>query len=117
MVTRYAILLGLLAAPVTAMADMQRIDDKSVFTSLVQGKTLSRPLVSLRVSPDGRIAGRGAVWDVSGSWSWKNGYFCRDLNWGGDNLGYNCQEVRSDGARIRFTADRGAGDTAEFRLR
>ncbi|OSQ53273.1 dihydrodipicolinate reductase [Marivita geojedonensis] len=105
------------ALPQTAAAELKRIENKAEFVQLVQGKTLSRPLVSLRVSPDGRITGRGVRWDVTGSWSWENGFFCRDLNWGGDDLGYNCQEVRADGRSMRFTSDRGAGDSADFRLR
>ena len=104
------------AAP--AWAELRKVESQQEFVTLIQNKTLTRPLVKLTVSPDGRIAGRGARWDVEGSWSWQDGYFCRDLFWGGDALGYNCQEVRatSDG-RIKFTSDRGAGDSAMFRLR
>ena len=103
--------------PQMAAAELKRVESRSEFVSLVQGKTLSRPLVRLSVGPDGTIAGRGASWDVTGSWSWENGFFCRDLNWGGDELGYNCQEVRANGSQVRFTSDRGAGDSADFRLR
>ncbi|WP_299371419.1 dihydrodipicolinate reductase [uncultured Tateyamaria sp.] len=101
-----------------AMADLTKVQDQDRFVELVQGKTLTRPLVKLTVTPDGRIEGRGARWDVEGTWSWKDGYFCRDLFWGGDALGYNCQQVQAtaDG-RIKFTSDRGAGDSAMFRLR
>lgn len=103
--------------PQVAAAELKRIDNKSDFVRLVQGKTLSRPLVKLQVRPDGSIKGRGVRWDVTGSWSWKNGFFCRDLNWGGDDLGYNCQEVRANGSEMRFTSDQGSGDSADFRLR
>ena len=95
---------------------MQKIETFEQFVEFVQGKKLTRPLIKLEVSSDGRISGRGATWDVEGNWSWQDGYFCRDLFWGGDALGYNCQEVRVNGNRIRFTSDRGAGDTAVFRL-
>ena len=104
------------AAP--AWAELRRVDSQQQFVQLVRGKTLTRPLIKLTVTPDGRIAGRGAKWDVEGSWSWQNGYFCRDLFWGGDALGYNCQEVQAtDDGRIKFTSDRGTGDSAMFRLR
>ena len=101
----------------TASADFARIDTQGEFLRHVTGKTLSRPLVELRVTPDGRIEGRGAKWDVSGNWSWREGFFCRDLSWGGDELGYNCQEVRVNGGRMRFTSDRGNGMSAVFRLK
>lgn len=106
---------ALAAAP--ASAELAKVSDRDQFVQLVTGKTLSRTLVRLTVTPDGQIRGNGAGWDVNGSWSWQDGYFCRDLFWGGDALGYNCQEVRADGQSIRFTSDRGAGDSADFRLR
>lgn len=101
----------------SSLADLVKVEDQEDFVELIAGKTLTRPLIKLTVSPDGRIEGRGLRWDVKGSWSWQNGYFCRDLFWGGDALGYNCQEVRMNGVRIQFTSDRGAGDSATFRLR
>lgn len=120
MSNRVALVAAAIAAfvlPQTAAAELKRIESKSEFVQLVQGKTLSRPLVSLTVNANGEISGRGATWDVTGSWTWQDGFFCRELNWGGDNLGYNCQEVRADGREVQFTADQGAGDTANFRLR
>ncbi|MEM8653264.1 MAG: dihydrodipicolinate reductase [Pseudomonadota bacterium] len=112
--------LAALAAWVSApaLADLIKIDDQQEFVQIVNGKTLTRPFVKLTVMPDGQIEGRGARWDVEGTWSWQNGYFCRDLFWGGDPLGYNCQEVQASAdGRIKFTSDRGAGDSAMFRLR
>ena len=104
------------ASPV--WAELTKVTDQSQFVQLVNGKTLTRPLIKLTVTPDGQIEGRGSVWDIAGSWSWQGGYFCRDLFWGGDALGYNCQEVQaSTDGRIKFTSDRGAGDSAVFSLR
>jgi hypothetical protein len=105
----------LCAAP--AFADFAKVEDERTFREIVAGKKLTRPLVELQVTQDGAIMGRGMTWDVTGNWTWKDGYFCRDLVWGGDALGYNCQEVRVNGGKIRFTSDRGAGDSADFRLR
>lgn len=101
----------------TAQADFQKVESKSVFVSTINGKTLTRPLVKLQVTPSGSISGTGAVWDVTGEWSWRDGFFCRSLNWGGDDLGYNCQEVAVTGSKIRFTSDKGTGQSAEFSLR
>ena len=99
-----------------AQAELKKLNTLNEFVSKVQGKTLSRPLIKLTVSEDGSIAGRGARWSVEGNWRWQNGYFCRDLYWGGDALGYNCQEVQASGDRIRFISDKGTGDSAIFRL-
>lgn len=105
----------LLAGP--AFAEFSKVEDQSEFVSLIQGKELKRPFVKLEVTTSGEISGYGAAWPVTGNWTWDNGYFCRDLFWGGDPLGYNCQEVQATEDRIRFTSDRGQGDSAEFRLR
>ncbi|MBT5002018.1 MAG: dihydrodipicolinate reductase [Tateyamaria sp.] len=100
-----------------AKADSIQVNDQDEFVSVIAGKTLTRPWIKIIVTTDGRIEGRGIRWDVEGTWTWKNGYFCRDLFWGGDPLGYNCQEVQVTGESIRFTSDRGAGASAEFRIR
>jgi len=100
-----------------AFSEFAKITSASEFANLVSGKTLTRLLVRLEVSPGGDITGRGAAWDVNGQWTWENGYFCRSLTWGGDDLGYNCQEVQASAGRIRFTSDEGTGDSAEFSLR
>ena len=103
------------AAP--TLADYVPIQTKSDFVSAVHGKQLTRSLVKLSVSPSGTISGTGAVWDVTGTWTWEGSYFCRTLFWGGKDLGYNCQTVARDGAKIRFTSDKGAGESAIFSLR
>lgn len=107
--------LTLMATP--AFAEYTKVQNAAEFKSLVSGKTLTRPLVKLNVSPNGAISGKGAAWPVSGKWTWKGGYFCRSLVWGGDDLGYNCQEVKVKAGKIRFTSDQGNGDSAEFSLR
>ncbi len=116
--TRYVLsAVAALALAGPAWAELQPVRDKSKFMQIVQGKTLSRPFVTLQVSGNGQISGKGATRPVTGSWRWDGGFFCRDLNWGDRALGYNCQEVRVNGDTIRFTSDKGAGDSADFRLR
>lgn len=115
MLPRVVLCATIAAGP--AAAEFERVEDAQRFRSLVEGKTLTRPLVQLRVTTDGEISGTGAAWPVEGRWVWQDGYFCRDLVWGGSDLGYNCQEVRANGGKIRFTSDRGTGDYADFRLR
>ncbi|MFA3919518.1 dihydrodipicolinate reductase [Ruegeria sp. 2012CJ15-1] len=105
------------AIAVPAYADFAQVRNEAQFKAIVSGKILTRPLIKLQVSPDGKISGTGLRWAVEGNWNWQNGYFCRDLYWGGSDLGYNCQEVRVRNGKIRFTSDRGKGDFADFRLR
>ena len=114
----FSLLLATAAAP--AVADTYvPVKDQQTFLSLVQGKELRNFLdgVRLNVLENGAIAGGALGWEVAGTWSWQDGYFCREMSWGGDPIPYNCQLVEARGDdRLRFTVDRGAGDSASFRL-
>jgi hypothetical protein len=109
-----ALLLAILlmAAPAAAF---ERVTEQREFTQLMQN-SLKRFGIQLQVSADGRITGRGFGYPVTGDWQWQNGLFCRTLDWGGMDLGYNCQAVLRDGNRVRFVSDRGTGQHADFRL-
>ncbi|MDM7932587.1 dihydrodipicolinate reductase [Tabrizicola sp.] len=111
----------MLAAPVAAAAnDFQAVRDKGAFLSLVQDRELRIGLynLSLNVLPDGQIKGSALGWSITGSWNWQDGYFCRQMDWSGMEIDYNCQLVEAQGAeKLRFTVDQGAGDSATFRLR
>lgn len=112
-----AAVLAAIAFAGAAKAEFAKVNDVHQFKSIITGKTLTRPLIRLEVTPAGAIHGTGVRWEVTGNWSWRDGYFCRDLFWGGDDLGYNCQEVAVKDGRIRFTSDRGRGQSAVFALR
>ena len=111
----------LLAAPGSAAAnDFQPVKEKATFLSLVQNRELRIGLynLSLNVLPDGQIKGSALGWGITGTWTWQDGYFCREMDWSGMEIDYNCQLVEAQGAdRMRFTVDKGAGDSATFRLR
>ena len=117
-IRKLSLTLGCAAALIagSASADLAMISSQSDFLRLIAGKTLSRPLIKIEVSEDGSISGKGARWAVTGDWMWRDGFFCRSLYWGGSELGYNCQEVRASEGRVRFTSDRGAGDSADCKL-
>ena len=125
---RYAFMIfALMVWPMAALAEgwalakdgteFQRVENRDQFVQIISKGKLNRFGMTLVVQPDGRIGGRAFGRDVKGQWQWRDGYFCRELYWGKDALGYNCQEVRVKGGKIRFTSDRGAGDFADFRLR
>lgn len=115
------VLLLLIASALPAAAEsFQRIDDRDEFLGTVAGKELRLGLfgIALQVQPDGQIKGRAMGWDITGQWDWKDGYFCREMDWSGYPIPMNCQLVEARGdEEIRFTVDRGAGDAASFNLR
>jgi hypothetical protein len=85
--------------------------------SLVQGGT-----AALRHPPDGHARRRRSRAAPSarrspGSGTGNNGYFCRDLFFGEDDLGFNCQLVQVNGETLRFTSDQGQGIYADLTLR
>ena len=93
------------------------ITNRSDFENLVIDKKLERFLISLSVLNDGKIKGSAAGREVTGDWDWIDGFLCRNLLWGARELKYNCQLVTFDGKRLRFTSDRGKGQSASFALR
>ncbi|MEM9433722.1 MAG: dihydrodipicolinate reductase [Pseudomonadota bacterium] len=108
-------LISALALP--AAAEPARIDTRDQFVQTVEGRNLTLFGIRLVVTPDGVIDGRAFGRDVKGQWQWRDGFFCRDLYWGTRDLGPNCQEVRLNGNKIRFTSDRGTGQYADLTLR
>ena len=118
---RSAALLFTLASALPAAAEgFQTVTDESRFLDLVQNRELRIGLydLSINVLADGRIAGSALGWDITGQWSWQDGYFCRVMDWSGTPISYNCQLVEAEGAeKMRFTVDQGRGDSATFRLR
>ncbi len=113
-------LLALLS-PLPALANTyEPIRDKSAFLSLIDGKELRIGLynLSLKLTPDGKIVGKALGWGITGNWSWEGGYFCRDMDWSGYAIERDCQLVEArNGRELRFTVNRGKGDSASFRLR
>lgn len=104
--------------PLPAMA-FDTVSDRATFESLIAGKELRLGImgISLSVLPDGTITGDAGGWAVTGTWDWIDGHFCREMDWSGTPVPYNCQLVEVDGAMMRFTTDKGDGDSATFNLR
>src|SRR6056297_262724 len=112
-----ALLTSFVSVDATAAEPFDVVSSRESFVSLVQGRELRRFGIRLTVSSDGDIIGRAFGSEVTGDWDWENGYFCRDLFWGGEDLGFNCQLVQVNGETLRFTTDQGQGIYADLTLR
>jgi hypothetical protein len=114
-----AVLLAATALPASTLeaAAFERVADPGTFESLIVGRELTRTGIRLQVLPGGRILGRGLAWPVTGDWAWQDGYFCRTMDWSGYEIAYNCMTVLATDTSVRFIADRGTGDSADFRIR
>lgn len=108
----------LVASAVQAQA-YERISTREDFVAAVQDRDLRIGLlgITLNVKPDGTITGDAMGWPVTGTWEWQDGFFCREMDWSGTPIEFNCQLVEKRGESIRFTVDKGEGDSARFALR
>jgi hypothetical protein len=120
----FVTVMALALMPQAAAADAPtRVESRDQFVELVRDRALQLTGlagvagVTLVVSPAGRIEGRASGSPVRGEWTWRDGMFCRTLIWGERDLGPNCQVVERRGERLRFIADEGGGQHADFRLR
>lgn len=114
-----AILLALVGTSVCAETNAP-VKDLPTFLQLVEGRDLRIGLydLTLTLSPDGQVTGSALGWGITGSWRWEGDYFCRQMDWSGYAIEDNCQLVELLGSdKLRFTTDRGAGDSASFKLR
>ena len=111
-----AILLILIANSVTAQ---ETLTEKPEFLKAVAGHILEIRLlrVQLKVLDSGTITGKAFGRGVTGTWEWKDRFFCRSMAWGDRELAYNCQQVATDGRSLIFTSDEGSGRSAKFALR
>ncbi len=107
-----------LAVPNIALAEnWKRIKSEAQFRALaVDRKSVNQHgwvLVKSDGSMTGKISGQGKV---VGKWAWGNGFFCRNINIGTTKLGQNCQTVHASGNKVRFTRDKGKGQTSDWVL-
>jgi hypothetical protein len=115
---RFAVLPALaLCLGLPAFADTGRILSRDDFVQVVKDRALTRTGIRLVVSPDGKIDGRALGFKVTGSWDWRDGYFCREMQAGLEKIGYDCQLVERKGDALRFTSSKGKGDFADLRIR
>ena len=119
---RFCALLSVIALSAQSVRaeELVKVADESTFLTLMEGRELRLGVVGLALAiiPDGTISGTAAGFAVTGTWAWQDGYFCRQMDWSGTEIPYNCQLVEARGTdAMRFTVDQGAGDAAEFNLR
>ncbi len=111
-----AAVIAALGAAAPASAEYERIESRSAFSETVVGRKLTRFGIEVTVTPGGEITGSAFGRSVGGRWEWREGFFCRELSWGDQTFGGNCQTVMRDGTSVRFTSDRGSGRSADLTL-
>ncbi|NNG06026.1 MAG: hypothetical protein HKM95_18240 [Inquilinus sp.] len=102
---------GCALAPRTPIATAEDFRARVVDRPLEGGEGWNR----LVIQSDGTMTGlRADGATLSGSWTFENGYFCREAIVDGASLGTDCQTVSIDGDSAVFHRDGGRGERISY---
>jgi len=90
----------------------RRVETEEMFRQAVADKTLTSEGMRFVIHSDGRITGRIGSSVLTGRWHWRDGYFCRTAELDGEDLGLDCEIIEMLGNRMRYTRDKGNGETS-----
>lgn len=104
-----AVLVAALATP--AAAEFKRIATEKQMRDLVVGKKLATSNGYSVANADGTMTGEFGGKKFSGAWKWSGKFFCRNGVLGGKEIGSDCQVWEIDGNQLRYTRQKGKGDS------
>ena len=96
----------------SSAAKYEHVVAKEGFMASVVGKTVDVGGETLVIHADGTITGL-----VEGTWSWEDGFFCREGTAGGKPMKRDCQKVEVKGKKLRLTRDNGQGKKVVYKLK
>lgn len=86
-----------------------RLKTERAFRQWVTGRVLTGNGLKFVIHGDGRISGTADGRAFSGTWVWRDGYFCRTARLEGEDLGADCEVIEVARGVMRYTRDKGAG--------
>lgn len=89
----------------------RRVETEEMFRQAFADKVLISEGMRFTIHSDGRISGRIGNSLLTGTWHWRDRYFCRTAELDGENLGLDCEIIEMLGNQMRYTRDEGNGDT------
>lgn len=96
-------------------AEKQITTDKE-FRAKVVGKKLITDRGYVIVQKDGSMAGKSGNRELSGEWTWEDGYYCRSVALGSRQLPDDCQMVTILGDEVTFYTKKGYGDGFVYQI-
>lgn len=90
----------------------QRVETEEMFRRAFADKALTSEGMEFTIHSDGRISGRIGTSRLTGAWYWRDRYFCRTAELDGEDLGLDCEIIEILGNQMRYTRDKGNGDTS-----
>ena len=86
-----------------------RITTKKEYITKVVGKKLTSGNGVVYSHKDGTLTGYFGEKEMTGTWTWEEGYWCRTVIIGGREFPHDCQVVTVLGDKLTFIRDRGEG--------
>ncbi len=108
------LLFGLLAPSVSA----EVIENKAKFMNLIVDKKLVQGETWVTIHKDGTVEGKGPKGgSISGTWEWKDRYYCRRIVIVGEVMPHDCQLVSIADDTVTFTHKDGAGVSVRWTIK
>ncbi len=96
--------------PVEAFsADEKRIATEKEFRELVVDRLHSSKSGTVTVTSDNKLTGTLSGKKVTGLWNWTGDTYCRTVQVGDRNFGFDCQAVLLLGDRVTYVRNNGTG--------
>lgn len=108
-ITLFLMLAFLMIQPASIADQNTRIETEREFREKAVGKKLVYKKGEVTVHDDGTLTGIHAGKKLSGSWSWKDEYYCRTGKVGKKDIGHDCQVVEQSGNNLIFIRKKGKG--------
>ena len=102
-------------SPATA-SDFKRVKAKSDFANIFVDRKGVASWGWVASQSDGTIVGKVNGERASGSWEWKNGFWCRTISWGSAEMPYDCQAVFHKNGTGVFIRNKGQGEQTVVKL-
>lgn len=111
---RLTALLALIAAP--ALAEPVVLTDEAAFRAYAVDRPMGFGIGDQVIHADGTVTGEVyGPGKFTGTWAWREGFYCRVLDMGGEVTPEDCMVVQKvDDETMRMVRERGAGRTYEF---
>ncbi|WP_421704360.1 hypothetical protein [Aliiroseovarius sp.] len=111
---RLTALIALIAAP--ALAEPVVLTDEAAFRAYAVDRPMGFGIGDQVIHADGTVTGEVyGPGKFTGTWAWREGFYCRVLDMGGEVTPEDCMVVQKvDEETMRMVRERGEGRTYEF---
>ena len=92
------------------------ITTEKEFRTKVVGKKLITDRGYALVQEDGSMAGKLGGRELTGEWTWEDGYYCRSVALGDRQLPDDCQMVTIEGDEVTFYRKKGYGNGFVYQI-